>query len=288
MTAQLRGEPLSTPTSVYSSREEPLQGVITAEGLTKTYGSGSRSLRALAETSFRVEAGDFVSVLGPSGCGKTTLLKITGDIIQPSTGQVLIDGEPSRLMRCEQRIGYVFQSPVLLPWRTVRRNVSLPFEIAGMCGQFKPMPKDIRGRVDSVLETVGLAAFADRLPHELSGGMQSRVSLARALVYEPSVLLMDEPFAALDELTRTDMALHLLKVWERVRTTVVFITHHIEEAVLLSNRILVMTERPGYVRRDITIDLPRPRSLDTRKHPNFREIVEDLVAYLHRREWASE
>jgi NitT/TauT family transport system ATP-binding protein len=268
-------------------RGQSLEGAIAVRGVTKIYGSGSRAIRALPETSFRVDASDFVSVLGPSGCGKTTLLKVIGDIIEPSTGQVLIDGQPSSQMRCQQRIGYVFQSPLLLPWRIVRRNVSLPFEVAGECGRLNRIPKDVAARVDSVLDTVGLSAFSDRLPHELSGGMQSRVSLARALVTEPSVLLMDEPFAALDELTRTAMALHLLDVWERVRTTVVFITHHIEEAVLLSNRILVMSERPGRICRDISIDLPRPRSLETRREPAFRATVEDLLEYLHRREWAA-
>jgi ABC-type sugar transport system ATPase subunit len=145
------------------------------------------------------------------------------------------------------------------------------------------LPKELETRVDEVLERVGLAEFADRLPRELSGGMQSRVSLARALVHEPSVLLMDEPFAALDELTRTEMALHLLSVWERIRTTVVFITHHIEEAVLLSNQVIVMSSRPGTIRRCLKVDLPRPRSIETRRMPPFRNIVEDLVADFHGR-----
>jgi NitT/TauT family transport system ATP-binding protein len=259
------------------------EGVIVLDRVAKAYGSGHRSIHALKEITLRIDAGDFVSVLGPSGCGKTTLLKIAGDIIEPSSGRVLIDGKPSRSMRIARRIGYVFQSPVLLPWRTVRRNICLPFEVAGIRLPFKGIPKDLGDRVDSVLDTVGLASFADRLPHELSGGMQSRVSLARALVYEPSVLLMDEPFAALDEITRTDMALHLLDVWERVRTTVVFVTHHIEEAILLSNRILLMSEHPGDIRKDIAIGLPRPRSLETRRFPEFKDIAEDLVADLHSR-----
>ncbi|MGI8616538.1 MAG: ABC transporter ATP-binding protein [Actinomycetota bacterium] len=252
--------------------------------MSKTYGSGKRAVQALQETSVDIRSGDFVSTLGPSGCGKTTLLKIVGDIVSPSTGSVLIDERPNSEMRRARRIGYAFQSPVLLPWRDVRSNVTLPFDVARSGGRFKRIPDEIRLRVDGVLETVGLTAFADRLPRELSGGMQSRVALARALVYEPSVLLMDEPFAALDELTRTAMAIHLLSVWERIQTTVVFVTHHIQEAVLLSNRILVISERPGRVRRDIAVDLPRPRSVATRRLPLFREITEDLVADFYAQE----
>lgn len=253
-------------------------GTLALRGISKTYGSGKRAVQALQETSVDIRSGDFVSILGPSGCGKTTLLKIVGDIVSPSTGSVLIDERPNSEMRRARRIGYAFQSPVLLPWRDVRSNVTLPFDVARSGGRFKRIPDEIQRRVDEVLETVGLTAFADRLPRELSGGMQSRVALARALVFEPSVLLMDEPFAALDELTRTAMAIHLLSVWERIQTTVVFVTHHIQEAVLLSNRILVISERPGRVRRDIAVDLPRPRSVATRRLALFREITEDLVA----------
>lgn len=259
-------------------------GTLALRGISKTYGSGKRAVQALQETSVDIRSGDFVSTLGPSGCGKTTLLKIVGDIVSPSTGSVLIDERPNSEMRRARRIGYAFQSPVLLPWRDVRSNVTLPFDVARSGGRFKRIPDEIRLRVDGVLETVGLTAFADRLPRELSGGMQSRVALARALVYEPSVLLMDEPFAALDELTRTAMAIHLLSVWERIQTTVVFVTHHIQEAVLLSNRILVISERPGRVRRDIAVDLPRPRSVATRRLPLFREITEDLVADFYAQE----
>lgn len=259
------------------------KGALSVNAVTKAYGRGQRKVEALAETSLEIDPGDFVSIVGPSGCGKTTLLKILGDVIPPSEGSILIDGRPAQIARKYRQIGVVFQSPVLLPWRTVRENVILPFQIARSGGRLHKVPKDLRAKVDRVLETVGLTEFADRFPTELSGGMQSRAALARSLVYEPALLLMDEPFAALDELTRTEMALHLLEVWERFRTTVVFITHHIEEAVLLSNRVLVMSHRPGEIRRDIAIDLPRPRSLDTRKLPFFRETVEDLVLDFHRR-----
>jgi NitT/TauT family transport system ATP-binding protein len=259
------------------------EGVIKLEKISKTYGIGKAPVRALEETALRIDAGDFVSIIGPSGCGKTTLLKICGDILSPTSGRATINEQPASLMRRSRRIGYVFQNPVLLPWRTVRQNVSLPFEIARRGSRFRGLPEELEARIDELLERVGLAEFADRLPRELSGGMQSRVSLARALVHEPSVLLMDEPFAALDELTRTEMALHLLSVWERIRTTVVFITHHIEEAVLLSNQVIVMSSRPGAIRRCLKVDLPRPRSIETRRMPAFRNIVEDLVADFHAR-----
>lgn len=260
------------------------QGIIDVVDVSKTYGRASQALRALDPTTFRIEAGNFVSIVGPSGGGKTTLLKIVGDIIQPTTGRVTIDGRAVREEREGRRIGYVFQTPVLLPWRTVYQNVLLPFQIARGGGRFRhrSAESETQHRVEAALETVGLGEFLGRLPRELSGGMQARVGLARALVYEPDILLMDEPFASLDELTRGEMALHLLDVWERVRTTVVFVTHHIEEAVLLSNRILVMSQRPGRVRRVIDVDLPRPRSLQTRRSPTFRDIVEDLIGDFHR------
>lgn len=260
------------------------EGVIDIVDVSKTYGRGAQAIRAVAPTTFRVDAGSFVSIVGPSGGGKTTLLKMIGDIIEPTTGNVMVDGRAAREMRKRHLIGYVFQTPVLLPWRTVFENVLLPFEIARGKGLsfHRSSDTDIRLRVETTLRTVGLGDFLGRLPRELSGGMQARVGLARALVYEPDILLMDEPFASLDELTRGEMALHLLDVWERVRTTVVFVTHHIEEAVLLANRVLVMSQRPGQVRKDIEVDLPRPRSLETRRSATFREIVEDLIADFHR------
>lgn len=266
-----------------SETQSGAKGGLSIKQVTKSYGRGQRRVEALAETSLEIEPADFVSIVGPSGCGKTTLLKILGDVIPPTDGVVLIDGEPARKARRFRQIGVVFQSPVLLPWRTVRENVILPFQISRSGGRFRKVPRYLQDSVDRVLDTVGLVDFADRFPTELSGGMQSRVSLARSLVYEPSVLLMDEPFSALDELTRTEMALHLLDVWERFRVTVVFVTHHIEEAVLLSNRVLVMSPRPGKIRRDLTVDLPRPRSLDTRKLPFFKETVEDLIMDFHMR-----
>jgi NitT/TauT family transport system ATP-binding protein len=252
-------------------------GSIEVRGTSKVYGDGE--IRALDPVDLSLDAGGFTAIVGPSGCGKTTLLKIIGDILEASGGDVLIDGEPAAACRRERRIGYVFQTPVLLPWRSVRENILLPYEV-GHRG--RRMRGSVGTRLDEVLDVVGLTEFADKLPAQLSGGMQARVALARALIYEPSVLLMDEPFAALDELTRSKMALHLLDVWQRLGTSVVFVTHHIEEAVLLADRVLVMSPRPGRIRRDIRVDLPRPRSLETRRHPLFRSLTDDLVADFHR------
>jgi NitT/TauT family transport system ATP-binding protein len=265
-------------------KDAPQEGVIEVAAASKTYGAGSNAIRALTPTTLRIDAGSFVSVVGPSGGGKTTLLKVIGDIIEPTSGEVLINGRPAREMRKGHRIGYVFQTPVLLPWRTVFENVRLPFQVAhGRSMSMRSSERaDVKDRVETALQTVGLGDFMDRLPRELSGGMQARVGIARALVHEPDILLMDEPFASLDELTRGEMALHLLDVWQRVRITVVFVTHHIEEAVLLANRVIVMSARPGQIRREVEVDLPRPRSLETRRVPLFRDIVEDLVADFHR------
>jgi NitT/TauT family transport system ATP-binding protein len=252
-------------------------GAIEVRGASKVYGDGE--IRALDPVDLSLDAGGFTAIVGPSGCGKTTLLKIIGDILAASGGDVLIDGEPAGSCRRGRRIGYVFQTPVLLPWRSVRDNILLPYDI----GRGSKRSRASAGpRLDEVLDVVGLTDFADKLPAQLSGGMQARVALARALIYDPSVLLMDEPFASLDELTRSKMALHLLDVWQRLGTSVVFVTHHIEEAVLLADRVLVMSPRPGRIRRDIQVDLPRPRSLETRRHPLFRSLTDDLVADFHR------
>lgn len=259
------------------------QRAIEVRGVTKRYGAREREIHALEDITLDVPMGEFVSILGPSGCGKTTLLKIVGDILEPTSGTVSIGGAPARERRRRRELGYVFQAPVLLPWKTVQENVMLPYKIGRGTTYKRSGRARINGRVESVLNRVGLAEFTDRLPAELSGGMQSRVALARALVYDPSVLLMDEPFASLDELTRTDMAFHLLELWQQLRTTVVFVTHHIEEAVMLSDRIVLMSDRPGRIRRELRVDIPRPRTLETRKDQTFRDLVDDLMADFHSR-----
>jgi NitT/TauT family transport system ATP-binding protein len=253
-------------------------GTIVARDVTKTYGEGDKAVEALRPVSLETAPNDFVSIVGPSGCGKTTFLKILGDIVSASGGQITIHDESTRAMRRARRIGYVFQTPVLLPWLSVYDNVMLPFRVAGeKDAKGDKGSAEIHERIVETLDIFGLDDFQDRLPAQLSGGMQSRVSLARALVRDPDVLLMDEPFAALDELTRAEMSLYLLGIWERVRTTVVFVTHHIEEAVLLSNRVAVMSPRPGQFERIVDVNLPRPRGAETRKLPEFHAIVDDLM-----------
>jgi len=231
----------------------PRRSAIEARSLGKRYRSArGTDLVAIENVSFQVEEGEFVAVVGPSGCGKSTLLRIVAGLIPPTSGEVARVGRS--VSRPDREIGIVFQSPVLLPWRTIRENVVLPLE-------FRGESRATAEKALALLALVGLDAFADRYPHELSGGMQQRAALARALVTDPSILLMDEPFGALDAMTREHMNLELLRLWTARRKTVLFITHSIAEAVFLSDRVLVMTSRPGTLAETITIDMPRPRSL---------------------------
>jgi NitT/TauT family transport system ATP-binding protein len=220
---------------------------------------------ALANTSFKVPAGQFISLVGPSGCGKSTLLRMIAGLIPPNLGCVMLGKEP--VSEPSPLIGIAFQRPVLLPWLTVRGNVALPAELAG------EWPKSqIQARVDSLLSMVRLDGQANRMPGELSGGMQQRVAIARALMTDPDVLLMDEPFGALDALTREHLNDELLDIWDRKRPTIIFVTHDIAEAVYLSDRVVVMAARPGRVIAEIPIDLPRPRTDQTRADPDFARL----------------
>jgi NitT/TauT family transport system ATP-binding protein len=218
-------------------------------------------VEALREVSVTVNDGEFVSLVGPSGCGKTTLLMILAGLQEPTTGTVYFRSEIIRGPRWD--IGMVFQRPVLLPWRTVEQNTMLPAEILGL------NKAQMRKRVAELLAMVGLGEFRDKYPWELSGGMQQRNAIARALAYDPAVLLMDEPFGALDAMTRDRMALELQRIWRTSQKTVVLVTHSIPEAVLLSDRIVVMTPRPGRVADVVRVDLPRPRDLDVMASPAF-------------------
>jgi NitT/TauT family transport system ATP-binding protein len=219
--------------------------------------------------SLDIQENEFVSVIGPSGCGKTTFLKIIADLIPPSSGDIKIAGQEPKRLRHNGQIGFVFQDSVLLPWKTVRENIRFLCGIAGR-------PLDDR-RLEELLQLVGLKGFDHSLPYELSGGMRQRVSIARALALDPLLLLMDEPFGALDEITREKMNLELLRIWSERLKTVVFVTHSIHEAVFLSDRVIVLTARPGTIYRDISIDLPRPRTLKTR----YSSEAGELVSYLH-------
>ena len=229
-------------------------GRIEVDRVTKTYASDAGDIRALDAIDLDVAPRELVTIVGPSGCGKSTLLRCIGGLIPPSQGRVLIDGEV--VTEPDPRIGYVFQRAVLLPWRTVEKNVLLPFEIGG-----RPTPKDIK-RVREALEMVELGEYSQLRPAELSGGMQQRVAVARALVTEPSILLMDEPFGALDAQTRDSMNVELLRIWQEAKPTIVFVTHDIGEALFLSDRVVVMTARPGRVHEVVEVDIPRPRTFE--------------------------
>ncbi len=224
-------------------------------------------VRALQDVSLEIRSREFVALIGPSGCGKSTLLRLIGDLLPPSAGTVRVNGKTPRQARLARDYGIVFQQPVLYDWRTVCQNVQLPLEV------MKVPKAERRERAEALLELVGLADFGDRYPWELSGGMQQRVSIARALSFRPSVLLMDEPFGALDEMTRERLNRELLTIWAETATTVVFVTHSIAEAVFLSDRVVVMSPRPGRIETVVGVDLPRPRGPETREAPRFFELI---------------
>jgi len=227
------------------------------------------AVTALSGTSIEVRDNEFLSIVGPSGCGKSTLLRLMAGLDRPTTGQVVYRGQA--VQRPTGRIGLVFQDYSLLPWRTLLRNIELGLEFQGL-------PRDeVRARAQECLELVGLAQFKDAHPFELSGGMRQRAAIARALAVEPDVLLMDEPFGALDAHTRLLMQRELLAIWEKHRKTVVFVTHSIDEAVYLSDRIAVMDKDPGRVIEVLDVDLPRPR---TRKNPDFGKLTESILEML--------
>ena len=235
--------------------------VISVKGLTKSYSGTAGGVRALAAIDFEIGAGEFVAIVGPSGCGKTTLLKILAGLIPASEGSALLRGTP--ILRPRRDIGMVFQAPVLFPWRTVLDNVLLPADVQRLDRQ------RLRATALDLLRLVGLEGFEGRYPWELSGGMQQRVAIVRALIHDPAMLLMDEPFGALDAMTREQMNLELQRIWLERRKTVVFITHSIPEAVFLADRVFVMTPRPGRIAETIAVELPRPRSLDVMSTPAF-------------------
>jgi len=222
---------------------------------------------ALNDVSLDIHEGEFISLLGPSGCGKTTLLRIIADLLQPTSGSVSIRGQSPRDIRMQKKYGIVFQSPVLYDWRTVRRNICMPMEIMGI-------PKKERtSRINQMLELVGLTSFGDHYPYQLSGGMQQRVGIARALAIQPEILLMDEPFSALDEFTREKLNEDLLRIWSKTNKTVIFVTHNISESVFLSDRVCVLSPHPGRLSAIVDIDLPRPRTQAIRETPEFFALV---------------
>jgi len=238
-----------------------LGNLIEYQQLRKVYNSGPEGLIALEEVSFGVAEGEFVTVVGRSGCGKTTLLKLTSGLLAPTTGSVEVAGLTVR--GPITNVGIVFQAPVLLPWRKTIDNVLLQIEAR------KLNTNNYRKRALELLDLTGLSGFADKYPHELSGGMQQRVSISRALIHDPPLLLMDEPFGALDAITRDEMNLELLRIWGEAKKTVLFITHSIPEAVFLGDRVIVMTPRPGKIAEIVPVDLPRPRTTVLRDDAKF-------------------
>lgn len=236
-------------------------GQLEISGLVVAYATSRGSLTALDGVDLSVARGEFVAVLGPSGCGKSTLLRIVAGLLAPSAGQVALGATPVVGPRAD--VGIVFQQATLLPWKTVLENVLVPIRTLG-----RPLAAG-RERAIALLEMVGLRKFADHYPHELSGGMQQRVGIARGLVHDPSLLLMDEPFGALDAMTRERMAFELQDLWEKAGKSVLFITHSIPEAVFLADRVVVLGPRPGKVIDVVSVDLPRPRRVETMAHPDF-------------------
>jgi NitT/TauT family transport system ATP-binding protein len=247
----------------------PAIEVLSAE---QVYPNGTR---ALTPVSLSIEKGEFVTLLGPSGCGKSTLLKMIAGLLEPSGGRILLSRKPVQEANADHQLSFVFQEATLMPWATVEANVRLPLDLAGV-------PKAVSTpRVMEALQLVGLSKFAQQRPRELSGGMQMRVSIARGLVTQPQLLLMDEPFGALDEITRNRLDADLLKLWQQQGLTVVFVTHSITEAVFLSSRVVMMAARPGRVVEDLRINAPYPRDDAFRTSPEFNEMVRHLHERLH-------
>ena len=257
------------------ARAAAAEPVIRLEGVEMAFETADGPVHALSDIHLTIERGDFVAFIGPSGCGKTTLLRVIADLETASGGSAQVNGRSPSEARLSRCYGYVFQTPALLPWRSIERNIHLPLEVMGF-------PKsEQRARTAQHLELVGLSGFEKKFPWQLSGGMQQRVSIARALCFDPDMLLMDEPFGALDEITRDRLNEQLLQLWRQTRKTVVFVTHSIPEAVFLANKIVVMSARPGRIIDTITCDFPPERGFDIRDTPAFREVARRVREGLH-------
>ena len=248
--------------------------VVSLQGVSKEFGRGG--VVAIEGIDLEIGEREFVSLIGPSGCGKSTLLRIIGDLIQPTRGEVTVKGKTAHRARLGRDYGIVFLDAVLFDWRTVAKNISLPLEMMGWDRRKRAE------RVKELVELVELTGFEGHHPWQLSGGMQQRVSIARALSFDPALLLMDEPFGALDEMTRERLNLELLRIWEASGSTVVFVTHSISEAVFLSTRAVVMSARPGRIVGIVDVDLPQPRTADMREEPRFAELIRDVRRLLRR------
>jgi NitT/TauT family transport system ATP-binding protein len=241
---------------------------IRVENVTMVYDGRGDGVIALERVNMHVPTGQFASIIGPSGCGKSTLLRLIADILQPHSGEVTLGGDTPRAARHDHALGFVFQSPTLLPWRTVRQNVELPLDVVG-----RDSTRRSTRSTDELIELVGLKGFEEALPHQLSGGMQQRVAIARALVLTPDVLLLDEPFGALDEITRQRMNLEMLRIWAESATTALLVTHSIGEAIFMSDQVCVMSARPGRIVSVVDVPLARPRTLDMMRSRVFFDCV---------------
>ena len=262
--------PHAMMTASAPARSAPLMSgrkAVEVSDLSLTFEVADGVVHALSHVSLTIEPGEFISLIGPSGCGKTTLLRVIADLETATSGSILVNGVSPRQARLSRAYGYVFQAPALHPWRTVGRNIALPLELMGVAKEER------QARVKAGLALVNLDGFEKKYPWQLSGGMQQRASIARALSFDPELLLMDEPFGALDEIVRDKLNEQLLRLWERTNKTVVFVTHSIPEAVFLSTRIVVMSPRPGRVHDIVECDLPRDRTLDIRETPEFLKIA---------------
>jgi NitT/TauT family transport system ATP-binding protein len=265
----LQSERQEAPAAGASSRP-----VVQTRALSKIFQIGTGTVTALRDINITINAGEFVSFVGPSGCGKSTLLNIIAGLLGPSAGEVTLYGEP--ITEPSRKMGFMFQTPVLLPWRTVEKNVLLPAEVYGL------KPNEVRDKARSVIEAVGLKDFIKAYPKQLSGGMQQRVALARVLTYEPEILLMDEPFGALDEFTREAMNLELMRITQPAGITCIFVTHNISEAVFLSDKVVVMTPRPGQVSGVVDVRLPRPREIRVMHETAFADLIFEVRNLLGR------
>lgn len=241
---------------------------IKVENVSMVFHGAKSSVVAIKDVDLNLAAGRFGAIIGPSGCGKSTLLRLIADIMNPTAGKISIGDHSPRASRKRHSFGFVFQAPTLLPWRTVRQNIELPLEVVG-----RDSARRAKFTTDDLIELVGLETFEDALPATLSGGMQQRVAIARALVLEPNILLLDEPFGALDEITRQRMNIELLRIWSESKTTALLVTHSIAEAVFMSDDVYIMSSRPGRITQRLSIPLLRPRTLDVMRTQVFFDCV---------------
>ena len=254
--------------------------MISIQGVSKRYGDGEDAVQALNDIDLEIGENEFVSIVGPSGCGKSTLLHLVAGLIESTTGRIDIDNQNVQAPEFRKnQLGLVFQDPVLLEWRTVQRNIMLPIQIMHANGALDEDLAYYRERSHELIELVGLDGFEDAYPQELSGGMQQRVTICQSLIYDPEILLMDEPFGSLDALTKDQMNEQLLDIWQETEKTILFITHDLDEAVFLSDRVLMISERPGTILDDVSVDLPRPRTNEMKGTEEFVDTVSDLYSY---------